>query len=129
MSGRNVEGFKVASVLTAQRIVGMNGTAHTVAYPANSQILPVGITIDDVESTRDWIPVQIEGKAELYMNETCASGSLIASDTSGRGIPFTPALTSTGLTTPTGVVGVLISDAVAATGTIATVLINPQLMR
>lgn len=129
MSGRNVEGFKVAAVLTANRIVALNGTAHTVDYPANSQKLPVGITIDDVETTNDWIPVQIEGKAELYMNETCASGSFIASDTSGRGIPFTPALTSTGLTTPTGIVGILVSDAVAATGTIATILINPQLMR
>ena len=125
---RLIESFKTAATLTAYRVVNHATSAQTVQYPASSQVLPLGITVDDVEASMD-IPVQVNGKAKLYFNDTVTCGNLVSFDTSGRGIPFTPALTSTGLTLPTGVIGTLIDASVAATGTIAHVLICPQLMR
>jgi hypothetical protein len=130
MSGPLVLSFKVAATLTAQRIVSaMSSTANTVEYPPAATVLPLGITVDDVKATTDAIPVQVNGIAKLYFNDTVTSGKLVASDSSGRGIPFTPAVTTTGLTTPTGIVGVLVGPTIALTGTVAEVLINPQLMR
>jgi len=130
MSGNLVHSFKVLTTLTAQRVVAaVSGTANTVQYPESTQKLPLGITIDDVKDTNQAIPVQMNGLAKLYFNDTVTSGQLVAFDTSGRGIPFTPALTSTGLTLPTGVIGTLVDATVAATATIAQVAIFPQLMR
>jgi hypothetical protein len=128
MSGPLVLSYKVAATLSAQRVVAaVSGTAGTVGYPEAATKLPLGITIDDVKDTNQAIPVQFSGRAKLYFNDTVTTGQLVASDTSGRGIPFTPASTSTGLTLPTGVIGVLVGPSVAATGTIAEVHLNPQL--
>lgn len=130
MSGNLVHSFKVTATLTAYRVVAaVSGTANTVQYPESTQKLPLGITIDDVKDTNQAIPVQMNGVAKLYFNDTVTSGLLVAFDTNGRGIPFTPAVTSTGLTLPTGVIGTLLDATVAATGTIAQVSIQPQLMR
>lgn len=129
MSGL-VQSFKVLTTLTAYRVVAaVSGTANTVQYPEATTKLPLGITIDDVKDTNQAIPVQVDGVAKLYFNDTVTSGLLVGFDTSGRGILFTPASTSTGLTLPTGVIGTLVGPTVAATGTIAEVLISPQLMR
>lgn len=125
---RLIESFKTATTLTAYRVV-VNGTsAHTVEYPASAAKLPLGVTVDDVGASLD-VPVQVNGKARLFFNDTVTCGNLVAFDTSGRGIPFTPAVTTTGLTIGTGVIGTLIDATIAATGTIAQILINPQLMR
>lgn len=130
MSGNLVHSFKVLTTLTAYRVVAaVSGTANTVQYPESTQKLPLGITIDDVKDTNQAIPVQMDGAARLYFNDTVTSGQLVAFDTSGRGVPFVPAVTSTGLTLPTGVIGTLLDATVAATGTIAKVSIQPQLMR
>jgi len=130
MSGNLVHSYKVSTTLTAYRVVAaVSGTANTVQYPESTQKLPLGITIDDVKDTNQAIPVQVNGIAKLYFNDTVTSGQLVAFDTSGRGIPFSPALTSTGLTLPTGVIGTLVDATVAATATIAQVAIFPQLMR
>lgn len=130
MSGPLVESFDVLTTLSAWRVVAhVSGTANTVQYPESTQKLPVGITIDDVKDTTSAIPVQLNGIARLLFNDTCTAGLLVAFDTSGRGIPFTPASTSTGLTLPTGVIGTLVGNTVSFTGTIARVLIQPQLMR
>lgn len=130
MSGRLIESFKVLSTLTAYRVVAaVSSTAMTVQYPESVAYLPLGITIDDVEATTDAIPVALNGKAKLLFNDAVTSGQLVAFDTSGRGIPYTLAATTTVLTLPTGIIGTLIGDTVAATGTVAQVLINPQLMR
>ncbi len=130
MSGPLVSSFKVAATLSAYRVVaGVSGTANTVQYPESTGRLPLGITIDDVKDTNQAIPVQQNGIAKLFFNDTVTSGLLVAFDTSGRGIPFTPANTSTGLTLPTGIIGTLVGPTVAATGTIAEVSIHPQLMR
>lgn len=130
MSGAIVQSYKVLTTLSAYRVVAAaSGTANTVQYPEAATKLPLGITIDDVKDTNQAIPVQESGIAKLLFNDTVTSGLLVGFDTSGRGIPFTPATTSTGLTLPTGVIGTLVGPSVAATGTIATVNINPQLMR
>lgn len=130
MSGPLVQSFKVLTTLSAYRVVAaVSSTAETVQYPESTQKLPLGITTDDVKDTTSSIPVQMNGIAKLFFNDTVASGLLVAFDTSGRGIPFAPALTSSGLTLPTGVIGTLVGPTIALTGTIARVSIQPQLMR
>lgn len=127
---QQVHSFKVASTLAAQRIVaGVSGSAGVVGYPEDARRLFVGVTIDDVDDTNQAIPVQVNGIAKVYFNDTCAAWGLVSSDASGRGIPFTPANTSSSLTLATGVIGLLVDSAVSATGTVAQVLVNPQLMR
>lgn len=133
MSGPLVLSFKVATTLAAQRIVTcMSSTAHTVGYPeaaTGGSVLPIGITLDTVKDTTSSIPVQVNGIAKLYFNDTVTSGKFVMADTSGRGIPFTPAVTATAATLLTGVIGLLVGPKVDLTGTIADVLIQPQLIR
>jgi hypothetical protein len=130
MSGRLVESFLVNATLTVQRVVmGVSSTANTVGLPDTTGVLPLGITIDDVKDTTGSIAVQVNGKAKLFFNDTCVSGKLVGFDTSGRGVPFTPAATTTGFTLSTGVIGTLLDADIAATGTVAHVLINPNLIR
>jgi hypothetical protein len=122
---QKVHSFKVASTLAAQRIVAISAE-NTVAYPSNNQTLPIGITIDTVNDTNQAIPVAVMGeRAKLYFNDTVSAAGLVSSDSSGRGIPFTLANTTTALTLASAYVGVLLGGAVAATATIAEVLIAP----
>lgn len=130
MSGSLVNSYKVSSTLTAYRAVAaVSGTADTVQYPESTQKMPLGVTIDDVKDTNQAIPVQEDGIAKIEFNDTVTSGLLVGFDTNGKGVPFTPANTSSGLTLPTGVIGTLIGPSVSATGTIAQVQLNPSLMR
>lgn len=124
--GKKAQSFKVAATLAAQRIVALTGTANTAGYPENNQRLPIGITLDTVNDTNQHIPVAMPGEiAKLYFNDTVSSGGLVAADSSGRGVPFTLANTTTALTLASAYAGILVDDAVAATGTIANVLIAP----
>jgi hypothetical protein len=112
--------FKVATTLAANRIVtALTGTANSVKYPAAALELPVGVTIDTVKDTTQAIDVAFAGIHKVLFNDTVASGALVASDSSGRGIPYVNA------TAGACFVGVLVGPAVAATGTIADVWINP----
>lgn len=125
MSSKFVHSFKVATTLTAERIVAVSA-ANTVAYPTGNQILPIGITVDDVKDTTTAIAVAMVGsRATLFFNDTVAAAGLVSSDSSGRGIPFTLANTTTALTLASAYVGVLLGAAVAATATVAEVLIMP----
>ena len=119
--------FKVLTTLSAQRVVAADtSAANTVTYPGSAQHLPLGITLNTVRDTTGAIPVACAGQiAELYFNDTVATGNLVASDTSGRGIPFTLANTTTALTLASAYVGVLIGPTVAATATISDVYICP----
>ena len=126
--GHLVESYKTDTTLTAHRVVVGAGD-HKVAYPASGNVLPMGITVDDIGSGSLDIPVQKDGKALLLFNDTCAAGGYVSFDSSGRGIPFTLAQTATVATLPSGIIGTLDGAAVAATGTIAFVSINPQLIR
>ncbi len=120
-----VQSFKVASTLAAQRIVAISA-ADTVGYPANNQALPIGITKDTVKDTTGSVPVAGPGEiAKCLFNDTVAAAGLVASDSNGRGVPFTQADTTTALTLASAYVGVLVGAAVGATGTIANVFVCP----
>lgn len=113
--------MKVASTLSAYRAVTcLTGTANTVKYPAAASEAPIGITQDTVLETGTSIPVVIGGIAKLYFNDTVTSGALVAVDSSGRGVPHVD------VTAGSFVLGKLIGPTIAATGTIADVLIQPH---
>lgn len=121
-----VESFKVATTLAAQRIVTpTTGTAWTVKYPDTVTSLPIGVTIDTVLDITGAIPVQVFGIAKVLFNDTVTSGQLVGSDTSGRAIPFSLALTSTAISAPAAYLGQLIGPTIGLTGTIADVFIRP----
>lgn len=117
---KNVQSFGVASTLTTQRGVYVSA-ANTVAYPSANTDLPIGITNDDVTDTNQAISVVTGGITKLLFNDTVTAGAKVALDTSGRGVPATASETST-------YVGVLVGETVAATGTIANVLVQPGLV-
>lgn len=126
MSGALVESFDVLTTLLAQRIVvASTGNASTVQYPDTITSLPLGISVDTVLDTTNAIPVQMNGLAYLFFNDTVTSGGLVAADASGRGVPFTLAMTSTSISRPSAYVGVLIGPTIGVTGTIAQVAIHP----
>lgn len=112
--------MKVSTTLSAYRAVApVSGTARTVAYPSSAAVPVIGITTDTVLDTTGSIPVAISGVAKLYFNDTVTSGGLVALDSSGRGVPHV------NVTAGSYVIGHLLGATVAATGTIAEVLINP----
>ena len=120
MSSGIVKSFRVGTTLASQRILThTTGTADTVKVPAGALEVPIGVSINTVLDTTGSIPVKINGIAEVLFDDTVTSGALVASDASGRGIPFVDA------TAGATFVGTLIDATVAATGTIAKVLINP----
>ncbi len=126
----NVLSFKVAATLLAYRIVGMNGTANTVGYPASAQVLPVGVTIDTVKDATQAIPVAGPGSiAKVYFNDSCASGALVQSDTSGRGVVLAHSDTATSSTLSAAYVGVLVAAKVESTATVADVFVMPGFIR
>lgn len=113
--------MKVQSTLSAYRVVtALTGTANTVKVPAAVSELPIGITVDTVLDTTGAIPVAVAGIQKLYFNDTVTSGAYVAADSAGRGVPHT------NVTAGSYVIGVLVGASVAATGTIADVLINPH---
>lgn len=113
--------FKANATISAYRIVTfLTGTANTVKLPASSAELPVGITEDTILDTTEAIPVAFSGIQKLYFNDTVTSGSYVASNNAGQGVPHV------NVTAGSFVVGVLVGPTVAATGTIADVLINPH---
>lgn len=121
-----VQSFRVAATLDAYRWVALTGTAQTVGYPEANTRLPIGITIDTVKDITQDIPVAMVGSiAKLYFNDTVNSGALVASDSSGRGIPFTLAATTTSVTLSAAYGGILVAAKVDVTGTLADVLIMP----
>lgn len=113
--------MKVNATISAYRIVTyLTGTANTVKVPASVSELPLGITQDTVLDTTGAIPVAIAGIQKLYFNDTVTSGAYVASDSAGRGVPHV------NVTAGSFVIGVLIGPTIAATGTIADVVINPH---
>jgi hypothetical protein len=113
--------FKVRTTLAAYRIVIADTAGSDFAvYPSAATARPIGITMDTVKDTTSAIPVAGPGMmARLLFNDTMSSGSLVAADSSGRGVPHVDT------TAGSYVIGHLVGPAIAATGTIAEVLINP----
>lgn len=113
--------MRANATIAAYRIVtSLTGTAQTVKVPASASEIPLGITTDTILDTTTSIPVAIAGIQKLYFNDTVTSGSYVASNNAGQGVPHVNA------TAGSFVIGILIGPSVAATGTIADVLINPH---
>lgn len=113
--------LKANATISAYRIVTfLTGTANTVKVPASASELPAGITQDTILDTTNAIPVAFAGISKLYFNDTVTSGAYVASNNAGQGVPHVNA------TAGSFVVGVLLGPTIAATGTIADVLINPH---
>ena len=113
--------FKASITICAERILTMlTATADTVKLAAAVSELPIGIGLDNVLDTGAAVPVAGPGNiAPLYFNDTVGSGRMVASDASGRGVLHVD------ITAGSYVVGMLVGPTVAATGTIAEVLIKP----
>ncbi len=113
--------FKVNATIAAYRgVTHVTATANTVKVPASASEMPIGITLDTVLDTTASIPISPIGTiAKLYFNDTCVSGSLVALDSSGRGVPHV------NVTAGSYVIGTLVGPKADATGTLADVLINP----
>lgn len=109
--------FKQGDSISAYRIVRVSGD-HTVAACSAATDIIVGVTTDEATKSTQAVPVAMSGIARVYCNDTMASGTLIKTDASGRGVPFAES------TAGVYVLGVLL-DTVSATGTIASVLVNP----
>ena len=123
MRGPLVLSFNVVATLAAQRIVAITA-AETVGFPANNQALPIGVTFDTVLDTTSAIAVQVNGIAKVLVNDTISAGALVSSNSSGQGVPFTLADTTTALTLASAYLGPLVG-ATAVSGDIALVLISP----
>ena len=106
------------ATLTAYRGVVLSA-ANTVKHADTVTALPLGITGDDVLAADAGVPVYVAGIAKLYFNDTVTTGGLVALDSVGRGVAHSD------VTAGSYVIGSLIGPTVAATGTIAEVLINP----
>lgn len=117
MSFANIS-MKQGDSIAAYRIVRVTSTPHTVALASATTDVLVGVTQDNAGASTQAVPVAVHGIARVYMNDTCASGALITTDASGRGVP------ATANTAGVYVVGVCL-DTVSATGTIASILVHP----
>lgn len=113
--------FKVNATIPAYRIVtAVTGTANTVKVAAAATDVALGVTADTVLDTTTAIPVIVGGIAKVYFNDTCTSGGLVAANSAGQGVPHV------NTTAGSYVIGTLIGPTVAATGTIADVLVQPM---
>lgn len=112
--------MKVASTIPAYRAVTMlTSTANTVKVPASAAEPVIGITTDitDFGLTN---PVATEGIRRLEFNDTVTTGKFVALNNAGQGVPHVD------VTAGSYVIGLLVGPTVAATGTIADVLIQPM---
>lgn len=117
--------FLSNAALSAYRVVAVSA-AQTVGYPADSAVLPIGITADMCSATGTSIPVYGPGQiAKLYFNDSCAAGALVAADSSGRGVLFTLQSTTTSSTLSAAYIGVHLGAKVEDTGTLSDVFILP----
>ena len=113
--------FKTNATIAAYRIVtALTSTANTVKVPASAAEIAIGITSDTVLETGNAIPVVVGGIAKLYFNDTVTTGSFVASNNAGQGVPHV------NVTAGSYVIGILVGPSVAATGTIAEVLVQPM---
>ena len=113
--------FKTNATIPAYRIVtAVTSTANTVKVGVAATDVPLGVSADTVLATGDAIPVIVGGIAKVYFNDTCTTGGLVATNNAGQGVPHV------NTTAGSYVIGTLIGPTVAATGTIADVLVQPM---
>lgn len=120
MSHFSPTSFKVRTTLAAYRIVAADtaGSNYCI-YPSAATVQPIGITSDTVKDTLNSIPVITHGIAKCLFNDTMSTGSFVAADSSGRGVPHSDT------TAGSYIIGRLIGPNVAITATIADVLVQP----
>lgn len=111
--------FAVAATLTANRIVAINGTGQTVAYATASSDKIIGVTLDDVKEITQAIPVQVTGIAKVYAGDSITVGALVGTNGSGQAIVYAD-VTAGGY-----VLGIMVGNKAAKSGTLVDVLINP----
>lgn len=111
--------FNITATIPAYLIVKMGSAGNTIAHAAAATDKLIGITADDTKNLTDGCPVIVSGIAKLQFNDTCAIGAFVTSDASGFGVPVV--VNTAGVYT----IGVLVGNAVSATGTIAEVLLQP----
>lgn len=129
MSKVHTQSFSVAATLAAERIVAITA-AQTVGYPTSGQVLPIGVTVDDVKDTTDAIPVATPGSiVKVLFDQTVLAAGFVASDTSGRGVSFSLANTTSSLTLASAYAGILVDAAVAGTGSVLHIYVLPGLDR
>ena len=110
--------MKQGDSIAAYRIVRATATPNTAALCTATTDVILGVTTDDANKSNQAVPVGVSGVQKVYMNDTCAAGSLVMTDASGRGIA------ATANTAGVYVLGVCLNT-VSATGTLAEVLVNP----
>lgn len=109
--------MKQGDSISAYHIVRVSGS-HTVAACTAATDIIVGVTQDNAGLSSQAVPVAVSGVARVYCNDTMAAGTLIKTDATGKGVPFAES------TAGVYVLGVCL-DTVSATGTIASVIVNP----
>ena len=118
-----VKSFKCASTIPAQRIVSLvTGTAQTVEFADTTSSHRIGVSIDQSRgpaSTDQSVPIALNGEHKVYFNDTVTSGGLVTSDSNGYAVPYASASLGAAY------VGYLTDADVAATGTIAKILVMP----
>ena len=110
--------MKQGDSIAAYRIVRVT-SADTVAACSAVTDVPFGVTQDNANASTQAVPVAIAGIARVYFNDSVAAGALVATDASGRAIPYVA------LSTGSYYVGILIGPKVNATGAIAEILVRP----
>ena len=117
MSSFDPVSMRVADSIAAYRIVRCNGV-HQVGLATAAADSIFGVTQDEATKSNQAVPVQVQGIAKCYMNDTITVGGLVMTDASGRGIPL--------VVNTAGVyaVGVCL-ETVSATGTLAQILVRP----
>lgn len=107
--------FIAATTLEAYRIVAVTG-ANTVGYPTSLQVLPIGVTRDQMKNTTDSVSVLGPGSiAKVLLGDTLAAGNLVAATTNGAAIKFTLADTTTALTLASAYAGIYLDATGVAT--------------
>ena len=119
-----IQSLKSKASTSAERIIIVdpsNGTATVGAGEATvASYCPIGISIDSC-STNGSVPFKTAGEiARLVFNDTITAGAFFTSDSNGKGIPFTGAVTNT-----TYIAGIAL-ETVVSTGSVINVYFQPM---
>jgi hypothetical protein len=112
--------FGVLSTLSAYRGVAADTAgSNNVIYPSAATVCPIGVTTDSVKDTTSAIPVAIGGICKLEINDSLPTGSFVALDSSGRGVPHV------NTTAGSYVIGTHVGKTVTVSGTVSEIVFNP----
>jgi len=119
---RITQSFQVSDTVTANRIVYLDSNgkvAHAISDGTAGTYIPIGIALEDQDTTNASVDVVLFGPAKLYFQDTVTSGAVIGSATLGGGVPV--ATDNTGVT---WAIARLLGANVTATGTVAYVWVT-----